>query len=225
MEIFYNVEDIVSVLKGKEEVINTPYGKVKCDELANLILKEGLDMNEVSLRLAMYEARKLRVQKKIEKEMIKDLTDFASELIDVHAVSSVEEIISKLNNVHFVPTVTYLDERGGTFKIDKEGAVETLRALENKEEFIELVNKKLKKKHHNLLLERELEGYLNEVGKRFNIRSTVIEFEELDKNFFWIKVEIGDEVYLDWFEGSFEELKEALSNIVFKNGTRKKKLK
>ncbi|MGB9758807.1 MAG: hypothetical protein ACP5KW_04700 [Thermoproteota archaeon] len=222
---FRNVEDVVSVLKGKEEVINTPYGKIKCDEIASLISKEGLDMQEVSVRLAMYESKRALRMKKIEKEMVEDLSDFVSELIDAHAVSNIDEVISKLNEVDFAPTSIYLGGSGGRFEIDKEGAIDTLRALENKEEFIELVNKKLKKKHRNLLLARKLEEYLNEIGKRFGIESTVIEFEEVDKNFFGIKVEIGDEVYLDWFEGSFEELKEALSNIVLEKELEKRKLR
>lgn len=219
---FHNAEDVASVLRGREDVVNTPYGKVKCDELASLISREGLDMNEFSARLIMYEAKRLRARRRMEREMRENLADFVSDLIDARSVSSVEEIISKISEVEIVPTVVFLRAGGGTFTIDREGAVAALRGLEDKEGFVELVNRKLERKHRNFMLAMELEEYLNEVGRNFNVKSSVIELEEFAKGLYGIKVEIDGDVYLDWFEGSFEELKEALSNIVLEKGSRKR---
>ena len=102
------MEDIVSALKGKEEIINTSYGQIKCEEIASLISREGLGIHEVSARLTMYEAKRALRMKKIEKETTEDLSDFVSELIDAPTVSNIDEIISKLNEADFAPTSAYL---------------------------------------------------------------------------------------------------------------------
>ena len=94
-------------------------GKVKCDEIASLISREGLGIHEVSARLTMYEAKRALRMKKIEKETTEDLSDFVSELIDAPAVSNIDEIISKLNEADFAPTSAYLGGSGSSFEIDK----------------------------------------------------------------------------------------------------------
>ena|GEM_PF-6912047 len=98
------MEDIVSALKGKEEIINTSYGQIKCDEIASLISREGLGIHEVFARLTMHEAKIALRMKKIEKKRQKILVIFVSELIDAPAVSNIDEIISKLNEADFAPT-------------------------------------------------------------------------------------------------------------------------
>jgi hypothetical protein len=78
------------------------------------------------------------------------------------------------------------------------------------------VNFKIHVKEENRAKAEILESYLNKVGLSLGIDSEVAELVCEDNDFYGVKAYIGAQAYLDYFEGSFDDLKEALSEVVIR---------
>jgi hypothetical protein len=78
------------------------------------------------------------------------------------------------------------------------------------------LNSKIHVNEENRAKAEILETHLNKVGLDLGIDSEVAELVCEDNDFYGFKAYIGAQGYLDYFEGSFEDLKEALSELVIR---------
>jgi len=200
------VEEIITILNGKRDLISTAYGWTTGEEVAKLISEEGLDTEEVKRRILHYRDRKNLTEKKNRTALKNALCDYMSNYC--HKSESYEEMIGQIQS--FPKTAHNNLDSGLT--IDNEsvkGFIETLTE-EEKRSLLRSVNRRIDVKTTDYARGTELEKYLNDIGLKYGIDCTVDEFERVGKDYFGIKIFIGDRGILDWFDGTIEELKAAL---------------
>jgi len=200
------VEQIIDILNGKREPIATAYGWTSGEEVAKLILEEGLDTEEVKRRILYYRDRKNLTEKKNRTALKNALCDYMSNYCDKS--KSYEGMIDQ---IQFFPKTEHKNLDLG-LTIDNEsvmGFIETLTE-EEKRSLLQNVNARIDKKTTDYDLGVELEKYLNDIGLKYGIDCTVDEFERVGKDYFGIKIFIGERGILGWFDGTLEELKAAL---------------
>ncbi|EQB70556.1 MAG: hypothetical protein AMDU1_APLC00055G0014 [Thermoplasmatales archaeon A-plasma] len=73
------IREFISILNGNTDSIATPYGWTSGDDVAKLILKEGLDTEEVKRRILLYKIRKRLTDSKNENDLKSALSDYLSD--------------------------------------------------------------------------------------------------------------------------------------------------
>ena len=73
------IREFISILNGNTDSIATPYGWTSGDEVAKLILKEGLDTEEVKHRILLYKIRKRLTDNKNKNDLKSALSDYLSD--------------------------------------------------------------------------------------------------------------------------------------------------
>ena len=200
------IKEFISILDGKIDSIITPYGRTSGDEIAKLISKEGLDTGELKRRILLYKNKRHSTNNKNNIHIKSALSDYLS---DYSYKSKTYDGL--VDQIQFFPKIAQKD-LGSGLTIDNENATDIMKTFteKEKENLLKNVNSKIAKKDAEFKLGQELEKYLNDIGLKYGIDCSVDDFEYVSKNFFGIKVYIGDRGILSFFNGTFEELKAAL---------------
>jgi ribosomal protein L37AE/L43A len=202
------IKEFVNILIDKSELIVTAYGRTSGDEVAKLILKEGLDTEEVKSRILRYKSRKNLTDNKNSADLKSALSDYLSNYC--YKSKTYDGLVDQ---IQFFPKIVYKN-LGLGFAIDDENVIDIMETLteEEKASLLQNVNARIAKKDREYRVGEELEKYLNDAGLKYGIDCTVDDFVCVNKNYFGIKVYIGERGILDWFDGTFEELKATLWN-------------
>jgi hypothetical protein len=221
LKYFHDKESLISFLKNYTDEVSTPYGKICGRDLAKIIENEEIDLNELNIKLQEYQRRKVLREIRRQREEDNFIANIVSDYISSNETDSMESIIEALKNIK--------EEK--IFFMGYNGKMRTLKDviqyLENsrgRSGFLELIRKRVRKKELDERDRRELEEYLNKIGKDYDVPVEVVELVYYHPNFYAFKVRIGNDTYLDEFEGTLHELKEFLGDIVVEHAPEMKEL-
>jgi hypothetical protein len=172
------IREFISILNGNTDSIATPYGWTSGDEVAKLILKEGLDTEEVKHRILLYKIRKRLTDNKNKNDLKSALSDYLS---DYSYTSKTYDGL--VDQIQFFPKIAHKD-LGSGLTIDNENIVDIMKTFTEKESLLQNVNARISKKHAYYKLGEELEKYLSDAGLEYGIDCTVADYECINKNFF-----------------------------------------
>ena len=205
-----DINKFISILEGQTDSVLTAYGWTSENEVAQLILEEGLDTEEVKRRILHYKGRRHLADKKKRKDLKSDISDYLSGYCQKSKTYD-----GLFDQIKFFPEtrINYFDS---DIHIDRENIVEMMKALTEKEksEIVTNVNARIDQGDAGDILGNELEKYLNDVGEEYGIESYIDEFEIESKNYFSFKIYIGNRGLLSSFYGTFKELEKALGEEV-----------
>jgi hypothetical protein len=151
------------------------------------------------------------------KFVVESVSDFIADACG-RRVKSREDILSALEELRarfaFALTYIYTDAGGQLRAFTIEKVLEVVREASDVtvSEIVEKVNRKVSKMEMEDELARQLEERLNR-GAPPSLDVEVIELVQFTKNFWGIKVRVGANTYLFDFEGTLDELAEALLEL------------
>ncbi|MHB1709681.1 MAG: hypothetical protein ACYCT2_09440 [Thermoplasmataceae archaeon] len=203
-------DKFIDLLKDERKSVVTAYGWTSGEEVAKLISEEGLDTDEVNRRILLYRNRRRLKEDRTRSKLIGDLANYLSDYCS--QAKTYEELVDQFKHM---PKMTYRS-LGTGFDLDNETVPNFLETLTEEERIrlLQNVNAKIARRGKDYEVGAELERYLNEVGMKYGIVCSVDEFVCKGKSYFGVKVYIGDRGIIDWFDGTYEELKAALSKEV-----------
>ena len=205
-----DINKFISILEGQTDSVLTAYGWTSGNEVAQLILEEGLDTEEVKRRILHYKGRRHLADKKKRKDLKSDISDYLSGYCQKSKTYD-----GLFDQIKFFPEtrINYFDS---DIHIDRENIVEMMKALTEKEksEIVTNVNARIDQGDADNKLGNELEKYLKDIGGKYGIDCYIDEFECVNKHYYLIKVYIGDRGILSDFNGTFLELRDALAKEI-----------
>ncbi len=205
-----DVKEFAMILKDEKGLVWTFYGQTSGEEVAKLILEEGLDTDEVKRRILKYINRRNLSEKKRRYALINHLADYLCNYCSKtdtykELVDDVKRAVTTIQ----MPTDVQLS-------ISPENIPDLLETLteDEKARLLHTLNRKIDRRDSDFKRGEELEKHINNFGKNYGIDCDMVEFISEGHDVFGIKVFIGNSEIFGWFNVTFNELKEALEKQV-----------
>jgi len=188
-------KEFAMIMKDQTDSIVTAYGRTSGDEVAKLILEEGLDTTEFKSRILHYKSRRQVAEKKKNSDLRNNISDYLSNYCQKSKTYD-----GLVDQIQFFPNITHKYFSSG-IDIDKESIIKIMKTFteQEKESILRNVNARIAKRDDDYRL-----------GNEYDIDCYIDDFECINKHFFSIKIFIGDRLILTFFNGTFLELREAL---------------
>jgi len=176
-------KEFAMIMKDQTDSIVTAYGRTSGDEVAKLILEEGLDTTEFKSRILHYKSRRQVAEKKKNSDLKNNISDYLSNYCQKSKTYD-----GLVDQIQFFPDITH-KYFGSGIDIDKESIIKILKTFteQEKESILQKVNARIAKRDEDYRLGNELEKYLQDVGNEYDIDCYIDDFECTNKHFFQSK--------------------------------------
>ncbi len=204
------VKELASILENRTDPVGTAYGWTSGDEVAKLIIEEGLDTIEFKSRISRYKGRRHLTEKKKNNNLKNNISDYLSKYCQKSKTYD-----GLIDQMQFFPDTTYKYFSDG-IELNKENVIDLMKTFteEEKVSILNDVNDKIAKSDENYELGNELEKYLKDIGDKYGVDCYIDDFERVNKHYYLIKVFIGNHGILTDFNGTFLELRSALAKEI-----------
>jgi len=205
-----DVKEFARILKDQTELISTMYGWTSGDEVAKLILEEGLDTAEFKSRIFQYKNKRHMVEKKKNNNLKNTVSNYLSNYCQKSNTYD-----GLIDQIQFFPDITY-KSFGLGIDINRESVMNIMNTFTEQEKasILHDVNARIAKRDEDYKLGNELEKYLIDAGKKYGIDCYIDDFECVNKHYYLIKVFIGNRGIFTDFNGTFLELRAALTREI-----------
>ncbi|MCL4453286.1 MAG: hypothetical protein M1317_04195 [Candidatus Thermoplasmatota archaeon] len=205
-----SINEFLRILENKKDLITTTYGWTSGDEVARLILQEGLDTEEVKRRILHYKSRRNLTSRKKHNELKSTVADYLSNYCQKSKTYE-----GLFDQIQFLPE-TRINYFGSGIELGKDNIINIMKTLteQEKSDVLRDVNARIDKRDADNKLGNELEKYLKDIGGKYGIDCYIDEFECVNKHYYLIKVYIGNRGILSDFNGTFLELRDALAKEI-----------
>jgi len=197
--------DAISALKSISGNYYTAYGSVRPEELLSIIESEGLDIEELKIRIEKYWRTENNRRKKMEKEKIEQIINDVSESL---------ANIGIVNVKNFDDVLEAYERAVDVMKIyDGKSNIEHIKMLRGNEQFIKNLNFKLAEKDYELKTKEELQKFIDSFYQKEKIGGTIEEVIKYKGQGLRVVAEIGT-VFLDQTFRTIEKAKNTIMNII-----------
>lgn len=218
----YSKEQIIIFLTEKlmQQPVKTPWLEAKYPGFVTLLKEREWDFMYVMACFKGYIQRREHSQERRKKRYLDDVSEYLGRYIR-RPVSSREELIQLLKQQETLIQAPEVKSVEGNLTLSLYSVLEFIKIVDagTIEEFIKKLNSKIRKKEkeQNSQLEDQLQEYLEGVAMPLNVEVYVDEAVWYGGTI-GFKVYIGGDGYLDWFTGSFNDLKALLVEQVRMHG-------